>query len=87
MTTLNDLNLNPDQDSFIIVRFTGKLSSQFELYPVNVSPVQMIMVGKVLELQGESTLTSEALRQAVRDVLKEKEQPDLLVAKGRILKP
>lgn len=85
------IDLNPEQDSFIIIKFHGKLSSAFEIYPANVSPVQMLMIGEILKLQGQSTLQSEAIRQAIRDVQAEaktpQQEPDLYVARGRILKP
>lgn len=58
MTTLQDVKLNPDNDSFIIIKFTGVQSAAFEVFPVNVSPAQMFAAARMLEWQAESQMNS-----------------------------
>lgn len=51
-----NLNLNPDTDSFIIIHFTGLQSAAFNILPFNTSPIQMITAGEMLKWQGEKKL-------------------------------
>ena len=51
MSALQDIKLNPDTDSFIIIKFTGVQSAAFEIHPVNVSPVQLIGAAEMLKWQ------------------------------------
>lgn len=68
----NDLKLDPDNDSYIVVKFTGLGSAHSTVYPVNVSSMQMIIAGKVVEWQGTIGMNEENLKEAVRSALEEK---------------
>jgi hypothetical protein len=46
-----DMQLNPDTDSYIIIKYMGPQSAAFQIYPVNVSPAQMFAATEMLKWQ------------------------------------
>jgi len=90
MTTENVNNpygtLNPDKDSFILVKFLGQGSAMFQVLPANVSAAQLMMVGKILQLQGEQKMNESHLKALIQEFRDENKPPDLVVAKGRVLR-
>lgn len=57
--SMNNLELNPETDSFLVVKYTGLHSAAFELVPSNVSPAQLFALAKVLEWQAVKQLEEE----------------------------
>lgn len=90
--------INFEEDSVIVVKFMGNGSSNFQIFPSNVSPAQFLMIGEVLRIQGEEKireattinlnkrLVDEALARIV-NLLDEEKNPQIAVAKGQVLKP
>lgn len=84
------MNLDPHNESFILIKFMGLHSAVFELFPANVSPAQMMMVGQLLVEQARGMMAKEHDKALIREVLNEsktEDRPDILVAQGRVLKP
>ena len=80
MAINNDtLSLDHETVSFVIVRFFGIHSAQFNIYPVNVSPVQLVMAGESVQRLGYSGMDEKNVKQWMREVLEES-KPKILVA-------
>ena len=82
MSNLQDVKLNPDNDSFIIIKFTGVQSAAFEVFPVNVSPAQMFAASRMLDWQAEHQMNNAVAQKEV-----EKTVPQIMrVEPGTVLR-
>ena len=85
--------LNMNEDSLILIKFTGKGSAMFEVHPSNVSPAQMLMVSEVLKIQAQQLLERDhdkaVIKAAILELQNESEnsKSDIAVAKGQVLRP
>jgi hypothetical protein len=72
-------NLDPDNDCFLLVKFTGPNSAAFGLVPSNnLSPVQILLVAEYLRWQAELMLTEQYAK-------KYRPENEILVARGNRL--
>ena len=78
----DSLSLNPQEDSFIVIKFAGMQSASFNLYPNNVSPAQMLMIAEMLKYQAVSRMNEIAMQRAEAE--REDDTNKILVPKPNI---
>lgn len=75
---IKNLDLDFATDCFIVVKFQGVNSAVLDVFPTNVSALQLRLAGDLLKVMGIQQMDEMNLRRIIREELSKSEVPKIL---------